>query len=124
MFVDKTKAMKKRSIDLSLLLYIMNLKERILKLPPYLRNKYSITFALFVLWMLFFDQSDMITQFKLRGELRELENENEYYIQQNHQVDSDLQELLSNDQQLEKFAREKYLMKKDDEDIFVIVKEN
>ncbi|MEM9024663.1 MAG: septum formation initiator family protein [Bacteroidota bacterium] len=92
-------------------------------IPPYLKNKYVVTSILFLAWMAFFDQNDLITQFKLAGELNDLKEENAYYTREIRKVDSDLQELLSNDQQLEKFAREKYLMKRDNEDIFVIVAE-
>lgn len=55
--------------------------------------------------------------------LNELEKEKEYYIQKISEVENDREELLSNDKLLEKFAREKYLMKKPTEDLFVIVTE-
>ncbi len=52
-----------------------------------------------------------------------MEAEKEFYEQQIKQVNQDREELLTNDQQLEKVAREKYLMKKPEEDVYVIVGE-
>lgn len=92
-------------------------------LPKWLKNKYTyVTFA-FILYLLFFDQHNLISQYKLRAELNELEQSKEWYLEQIEQTRSDLDELLTDDEQLEKFAREKYLMKKDGEEIFVIVHE-
>ena len=93
------------------------------KLPYFLRNRYAITAFVFAIWMLLFDQNDMFTQMKLRGDLDDLEAEKQYYTDQLETVKSDLDELMTNDRKLEKFAREKYFMKKPGEDIFIIVPE-
>ena len=93
------------------------------KIPPYLRNKYAITTIVFLVWMLFFDQNDIITQIKLKSELYQINKEKAYYLEQIHETQQDLENLLNDNEKLEKFAREKYLMKKDNEDIFVIVTE-
>ena len=92
-------------------------------LPKWLKNKYTYVTLAFVLYLLFFDQHNLISQYKLRAELNELEQSKEWYLEQIEQTRSDLDELLTDDEQLEKFAREKYLMKKDGEEIFVIVHE-
>lgn len=73
--------------------------------------------------MLFIDANDVITQFKLKQQLERLEDEKAYYLQKIEEVKKDREELLSNDALLEKFAREKYFMKKKTEDLFVIVEE-
>ena len=74
-------------------------------------------------WMLFVDVNDLRSQYRLGKKLRDLEMEKEFYDQQIKQVHQDREELLTDDQLLEKVAREKYLMKKPDEDVYVIVSE-
>lgn len=93
------------------------------KLPSLLRNKYIITLIVFAFWMLFFDQHNMISQIELRAELYQLESDKEYYQVEIEQIREDLEELLSDDAKLEKFAREKYFMKRKNEEIFVFVSE-
>ena len=91
------------------------------KLPSFFRNFYFLTFICFVLWMLFLDSNDVISQMKLRNKLSNLEAEKAYYLQKIEEVQKDREELLSNTELLEKFAREKYLMRKKTEDLYVIV---
>lgn len=85
--------------------------------------RYAITFGFFLLWMIFFDQNNMIEQYKLRAQLQDLKDEKEYYLQEMAKAQQEYDELFTNQESLEKFAREKYLMKRDNEDIFVIVPE-
>jgi len=73
--------------------------------------------------MLFFDRNDLISQYEYRSEVNKLEEEKEFYIKETAQVKKDLEELTTNKERLEKFAREKYLMKKENEDVFVIIPE-
>ena len=91
------------------------------KIPNWLKNRYAITSIAFVIWMLFFDSNDAFMLFKLRRELSQIRSEKEYYQQRIEETRIDLENLLNDNQKLEKFAREKYLMKNPDEDIFVIV---
>lgn len=93
------------------------------KLPRYAKNFYFLFGAFFLIWMIFIDSNDFYTQFKLRKKLSDLENEKEYYLEKIKEVQKDREGLLSNQDLLEKFAREKYLMKKDSEDLFIIVEE-
>jgi cell division protein FtsB len=88
---------------------------------PLVRNKYIITLLAFIIWISFFDQNDLISQYKWRRELYNLEKDKEFYMKEIKQTKVNLDELITDNKKLEKFAREKYLMKKDDEDIFVIV---
>ena len=97
------------------------LVEKLKKTPKWIRNKYTLTLVVFFIYMLFFDANDMISLMRLRGELNELEENKRYFKEQIDITRNDLNELLTNDQNLEKFAREKYLMKKENEDIFIIV---
>jgi cell division protein FtsB len=93
------------------------------KLPKFTRNFYFISGMLFLFWMLFLDSNDLYTQYKLSSQLETLENEKEFYKEKIEQVKEERKQLLSDSETLEKFAREKYLMKKDTEDLYVIVEE-
>lgn len=76
--------------------------------------------AFFIIWMLFIDSNDLYSQFQKRRKLNDLERKKEYYIQKIQEVEKDREELMSNDKLIEKFAREKYLMKKGSEDLYII----
>jgi len=88
-----------------------------------IRNKFFLATVAFVLWMIFFDKNDLFSQYEYHQQLNKLEAEQQFYKDETAKVNKDLDELNSNKAKLEKFAREKYLMKKDNEDIFVIVHE-
>lgn len=92
-------------------------------MPKAFRNFYVITGLIFLIWMLFLDSNDLISRYRLSAKLRALEDEKEYYQQKIKEVEQDKNELFGDRESLEKFAREKYLMKKDNEDVFVIVEE-
>ena len=92
-------------------------------IPAWLKNKYAITFLVFAGWMLFFDHNDTISQIKLHNRKQALEVNKEKYQEKIDVLRRDKEDLLTNKETLEKFAREKYYMKKDDEEIFVIVEE-
>ena len=99
--------------------------EKLMKrLIELLRNKYFLAVVAFALWMLFFDKNDMISQYEYRTEVSKLQQEKDFYTKETASVKKDLKELDSNMNSAEKFAREKYFMKKDNEDVFVIVKDN
>ena len=78
----------------------------------------------FLVWMTFLDSNDLINRFRLSAKLRSLENERGYYQEKIQEVEKDRQELMGTPELLEKFAREKYLMKKQSEDIFIIEEKN
>ena len=94
------------------------------RLPPIFRNFYWVTGLCFLVWMTFLDSNDLISRFKLSSKLRSLEQEKEYYQAKITEVEKDRKELMTNRELLEKFAREKYLMKKEKEDIFIIQEED
>lgn len=93
---------------------------RILEL---IRNKYFLSVAAFVVWMLFFDRNDVIAQYEFRSQVNKLQEEKDFYTKEIAVVKKDLNELNTNLKMAEKFAREKYFMKKENEDVFVIIKE-
>lgn len=90
------------------------------RLPSVLRNFYSLTAIAFLIWLTFLDSNDLINRFRLSAKLRSLEHEREYYQEKIKEVERDRAELMGTTELLEKFAREKYLMKRDKEDIFII----
>lgn len=75
-------------------------------------------------WMLFFDRNDLISQYDYRTELTKLQEEKDFYTFEIERVKKTLDELTTNQAMLEKFAREKYLMKKENEDVYVIIPES
>jgi cell division protein FtsB len=72
--------------------------------------------------MIFFDKNDLFSQYQYHEQVSKLKQDRDFYLKETAKVHKDLDELTSNPQMLEKFAREKYHMKKDNEDVFVIVK--
>jgi hypothetical protein len=85
------------------------------------KNKYLITGAVFFVWIALFDSSSWYDRTRLKKEHSKLESEKAFYIEKIKNDSVSLQELKTNNVNLEKFARENYLMKKENEDIFVIV---
>lgn len=79
-------------------------------------NKYSVAAGLFVIWMLFFDKHNFFTQWSLRSSVSQLESSITDYQEQLAKAETEHQDLINNK---EKFAREKYLMHRPDEDVFV-----
>lgn len=94
------------------------------KILKVLTNKYLIAFAAFVVWIVFFDDNNMIHHQQNLKELAQLEEQVNFYKQKIKADKQKLYELQTNDANLAKFAREQFLMKKADEDIFVIVEQN
>jgi cell division protein DivIC len=91
------------------------------KVPPLLRNKYILTIAIFVLWLLLLDSNNLIARYKEMRELHNLKIDREYYINKIRTDRMKLHELKTDNQNLERFAREQYRMKKADEDLYIIL---
>jgi cell division protein FtsB len=92
------------------------------KIFSVITNKYLLTIVGLVVWLTFFDRNDIFTQYDLRQQVLKLEKERNYYLKEIIANNQAIEELHTNQKSLEKFARETYLMKRDNEDIFVIVK--
>lgn len=93
------------------------------KIPSFLKNFYVLSSLLFLTWMVIFDSNDFISQFRLSAQQRDLEEAKSFYQEKIIDVKEDREALLNNDELLEKIAREKYFMKKPNEDVFVVVDE-
>ncbi|MFD2824292.1 septum formation initiator family protein [Lacinutrix iliipiscaria] len=85
----------------------------------YFKNIFIIIFTIYAIWMLFFDANSLIIHNELNNDISDLEDEKEFYIKEIEKDNKEL-EKLSNDEGLEKFAREEYYMKRDNEDIYII----
>ena|SRR5690349_14204893 len=90
------------------------------RIPKLFKNFYFLTTFLFVFWMIALDSNNVFTRHDLSSKLGRLEDEQEYYVEKIQEVKKDHDELFGDRASLEKFAREKYLMKKESEDIFIV----
>ncbi|NOT50277.1 MAG: septum formation initiator family protein [Chitinophagaceae bacterium] len=89
-------------------------------LPAWLKNKYFISFAAFCVIMLFLDKNDLLTQLSRRRELHQNQQSKKYYTNELASLRKQAEALRTSPAALEKLAREKLLMKKDNEDLFII----
>jgi cell division protein DivIC len=91
------------------------------KIPSWIKNKYVLTAFCFVVWIMFIDDRDFVTtHFRHQRELHKLEARKVYFEEQILVVRKELNQLKSNPAALEKYAREKYMMKRDNEDLFIV----
>ncbi len=86
----------------------------------FIGNKYLIASAFFIIWMLFFDLKDWTLMSNRREKLAELQKSEQHLYQLIAETRNELDLLKTNAQTIEKYAREKYLMKKDNEDLFIV----
>lgn len=98
------------------------IKKFIDKIPPILKNKYLLTGVAFLILMLFLDRNNLVSQYKMRKELNGLRQELQFYRDQAAKDSTELSRLMGDSLELEKLGREKYLMKRDSEDIYIIVR--
>ena len=96
------------------------IQDLIKKLPKPLRNKYLILFLLFILWVVFIDDYNLIIQSKIKSTVDDLKIQKEFYISEIKSDSTELYKLQNDPAEQERFAREKFLMKKENEDIFII----
>ncbi len=89
-------------------------------IPSFLRNKYILAVIAFSIWMVFFDKDDLLVQRDRRQELENLEKSKTYFGEQIEIERSFSENLRTNPATIEKYAREKYFMKRDGEDLFII----
>ncbi len=87
------------------------------------RFKYLIAIGVFLLWMILFDSNNVGRQIEHISTLSKLEVEREFYMKEISENQSSTNELVTNIDKLERYAREKYLMKKENEDVFIIIDE-
>ena len=93
------------------------------KIRDLLKNFYFLFFLCFVLWMTIIDSNGFINRYRLSDKLSELNSQKEFYVKEIDKVSLDKERFESDQELLEKYAREEYLMKKESEDIFYVIKE-
>jgi len=82
-------------------------------------NMYTLVLTIFVIWMAFFDANSLLIHLELRNEIKKLEKQKEF-LQGEIEKDKDILKKFSDQKELEKFARERFYMKKENEEIFLI----
>ena len=97
-------------------------KNFINRIPRPFKNKYIITLVLFIFWIVFIDDYNLIKQYKLQKNINVLEDQKSYYLNKIKKDSLELYMLKNDKEAQEKFAREKFLMKKKNEDVFIIRK--
>ena len=90
------------------------------KIVPYLKNKYIVALLVFFVWILFFDQNNLVDRYISHRNIRQLERDKQYFRLRIMEDSIRMDELRTDNENLEKFAREQYLMKRENEDIFII----
>jgi len=89
----------------------------------YGRNFYLMSALALIVWMSLFDSNDFISQFRNWRRLKDAVAQEAYYVEKIEEVKQDRAQLLADPQRIEKFAREKYLMKKPTEDLYLVIEE-
>lgn len=98
------------------------MKKLLDRIPPFFKNFYFLSTLFFIVWLAFIDSNDLFMQGSLSTKKNELVKAKEFYQDRILQVKNDQAALNNNPDLLEKMAREKYLMKKENEDLFIVVK--
>ncbi|MEY3946393.1 MAG: hypothetical protein RJB03_1099 [Bacteroidota bacterium] len=91
-----------------------------MKIVRLFKNKFLIATVFFVVWMMFFDHNNIFLHVQYRNELNDLKKSKEYYKEQIGKTRKEVELFKTNPKWMEKVAREQYLMKRDNEDVFVI----
>ncbi len=89
-----------------------------------INNKYFYALVGFIVWIAFFDNNNLVSRFKMKRTLKSSRQQKEFYLEEIRKDSQMIHELIYDSAALEKFGREQYLMKKDNEDIFLVVKQN
>lgn len=92
------------------------------KIPSFLKNFYFLSALFFLVWLSLIDNNDLFMQANLSGKYKELKQAKDFYEEKILEVKNEKVALESNPDLLERLAREKYLMKKDNEDLYIVVK--
>ena len=98
-------------------------KQLINKIPKPFKNIYILTLFLFALWIIFIDDYNLIKQYQLEENLEKLKKQKAYYLSEIKKDSTELHLLKNDKKEQERFAREKFLMKKKNEDVFIIREE-
>lgn len=92
------------------------------KIPNPIKNKYIITLVFFAFWIIFIDDYNLIKQYQIQKDIDNLEEQKRYYISERYKDSVKLYHLQNTKEEQERFSREELLMRKDEEDVFIIRK--
>ncbi len=84
-------------------------------------NKFFLTTVAFIVWMIFFDSNNLLRRNQVQEKLDGLNLEKQFYLQEIRKDSILTNQIMTDSTQLEKFARERYLMKKENEDLFLVI---
>ncbi len=93
------------------------------RIPSWIHNKYLLAFIAVLVWLLFFDTHNFMQQWRMRRQLKDLRIERDFYRQEILRDSIAIEELKGDPDALERFAREKYLMKREGEDVYILVED-
>ena len=110
----------KKGITSSTQTFMASIKTIWEKVKPVILNKYLLALIVFVVFVTFFDNHNLIKRWRTNASINQLEKEIGYYKNEIEGNRQKMEELQSSDENLEKFAREQYLMKKENEVIFIV----
>ena len=94
--------------------------QRLKVLLPWLKNRFVLVGLVFLVWMVFFDHNNLLLHLQYRNELNDLSKSKKYYQEQIDKTKKEVELMQSNPKWMEKVAREQYLMKRDNEDVYLI----
>ncbi|MCS6796192.1 MAG: septum formation initiator family protein [Raineya sp.] len=90
------------------------------RIPQFMKNFYFVVGSIFLVWMLFFDTNDLISQYRWRKKYKRLLQEKAYYLELQNTLKQNIKD-FNDRENFEKFAREKHLLQKPNEDVFLII---
>ncbi len=93
------------------------------KIPSILKNKYLLAFLAVFVWLLFFDNHSIIQQWRLHRQLNELRKERRFYLEEIKRDSLEIERLRNDPDAMERYARENYMMKRENEDVYIIVED-
>jgi cell division protein FtsB len=90
------------------------------RIATFFTNKYLLAGLFFLVWMSFFDEKDLASDYNKRMKYKELQQSEQHFSQLINESKQELGQLKTNAATIERYAREKYMMKKDNEDLFIV----
>lgn len=100
------------------------MKRYLERIPSFFKNFYFLSVCFFLVWLAFIDSNDLFMQARLSSKKNQLLQSKQFYQEKILEVKNHKAALESNPELLEKLAREKYLMKKENEELYIVVKED
>jgi hypothetical protein len=92
-------------------------------IPYFWNNKYKITFIIFIFWVSFIDNNSLITLYSRYKQINEIDKQINFYKVELAKTEEEYKALFNKKTYFEKFVRERYFLKKDNEDLFIFSQE-